>query len=126
MSASEDFAAVLDSLIVCKFLRHCFSDFYREATELLSKVTGWDCSGAELIRTGARIHTMKKLFNVREGWQPKDEWLPQRLLREPLPTVVGAGIGLSPEELRQMIQSYYQAHGWDEIGFVPEKTLGEL
>ena len=31
VAASEDFAAVLDSLIVCKFLRKCFSDFYGEA-----------------------------------------------------------------------------------------------
>ena len=40
VAASEDFAAVLDSLIVCKFLRKCFSDFYTEAAELLSHVTG--------------------------------------------------------------------------------------
>jgi len=126
VSASEDFAAVLDSLIVCKFLRNCFVDFYPEAAELLSKVTGWDYSGAELMRTGARIHTMKKLFNIREGWQPKDDWLPQRLLSETLPTGVGAGAGLSPGELRQMILSYYQARGWDENGFVPEKKLAEL
>ena len=126
VSASEDFAAVLDSLIVCKFLRHCFDDFYREAAELLSTVTGWDCSGAELMRTGARIHTMKKLFNVREGWQPKDDWLPERLLSETLPTGVGAGIGLSPDELRQMLQSYYQARGWNEDGFVPEEKSTEL
>ncbi len=123
---SEDFAAVLDSLIVCKFLRKCFNDFYPEAAELLSKVTGWDYSGAELMRTGARIHTMKKLFNIREGWQPKDDWLPERLLNEVLPTGVGAGIGLSRDELRQMIQSYYQARGWDENGFVPENKSAEL
>jgi aldehyde:ferredoxin oxidoreductase len=126
VSASEDFAAVLDSLIVCKFLRHCFSDFYPEAAELLSRVTGWDYSPNELMRTGTRIHTMKKLFNIREGWQPKDDWLPERLLNEALPSGVGAGIGLSPDELRQMIQSYYQARGWDENGLVPENKVAEL
>jgi len=123
---SEDFAAVLDSLIVCKFLRNCFSDFYPEAAELLSKVTGWGYSGAELMRAGARIHTMKKLFNIREGWQTKDDWLPERLLSETLPTGVGAGIGLSPDELREMIQSYYQARGWDENGFILKTNLTEL
>ncbi len=126
VSDSEDFAAVLDSLIVCKFLRKCFNDFYREAAELLSKVTGWDCSDVEIRRSGARIHTMKKLFNVREGWQPKDDWLPERLLNEVLPTGVGVGVGLSPDELRDMILSYYRARGWDENGFVPEKKLAEL
>jgi aldehyde:ferredoxin oxidoreductase len=126
VAASEDFAAVLDSLIVCKFLRKCFGDFYGEAAELLSKVTGWDVSGTELRRIGACIHTIKKLFNVREGWQPKDDWLPERLLSENLPTGVGAGIGLSPDELRQMIQSYYQARGWDNQGYIPESRLREL
>jgi aldehyde:ferredoxin oxidoreductase len=123
---SEDFAAVLDSMIVCKFLRKCFNDFYPEAAELLSKVTGWDYTGAELVRTGARIHTMKKLFNIREGWQSKDDWLPERLLNETLPTGVGAGIGLTPDELREMIQRYYEARGWDENGFVPENNLAQL
>ena len=124
--ASEDFAAVLDSLIVCKFLRNCFTDFYSQAAELLSKITGWNYSGAELVRTGARIHTMKKLFNVREGWQSKDDWLPQRLLNEVLPTGVGAGIGLTSDELQQMIQSYYQVRGWDEKGLIPPQKSLEL
>jgi molybdopterin-guanine dinucleotide biosynthesis protein A len=34
--------------------------------------------------------------------------------------------GLSAQELRQIIQSYYQARGWDEHGYVPESTLAEL
>ena len=73
MRASEDFAALVDSLIVCKFLRRCFNDFYREAAELLSNVTGWKCSSTELRQIGERIHTVKKLFNPREGWQLKDD-----------------------------------------------------
>jgi aldehyde:ferredoxin oxidoreductase len=124
--ASEDFAAVLDSMIVCKFLRKCFTDFYAESAELLSKVTGWPCSSVELRRVGERIHTLKKLFNLREGWRPDDDWLPPRLLSEPLPTGVAQGIGLSTAELREMIEGYYKAREWDEKGFVPEKKLKEL
>jgi len=126
VAASEDFAATLDSLIVCKFLRKCFSDYYQEAAEIVSKVTGWDYTGAELKRAGERIHTLKKLFNVREGWQPEDDWLPERLLSEALPTGVAAGVGLSSDELRQMIRSYYQARGWDDYGYIPESRLAEL
>jgi aldehyde:ferredoxin oxidoreductase len=126
VAASEDFAAVLDSLIVCKFLRKCFSDFYSEAAELLSKVTGWNCSSSELRRVGERIHNLKKLFNIREGWQPQDDWLPERVLSESLPTGVAQGAGLTSRELRQMIQGYYQSRGWDERGFVPAKKLREL
>ena len=126
VAASEDFAAVLDSLIVCKFLRKCFSDFYREGAELLSKVTGWDCSSDELKRIGERIHNLKKLFNQREGWRAEDDWLPQRLLSEVLPTGVAQGVGLSANDLREMIGGYYQARGWDENGFIPQSKLREL
>lgn len=126
VAASEDFAAVLDSLIVCKFLRKCFSDFYTEAAELLFQVTGWSYTAAELRRAGERIHTSKKLFNIRERWQPEDDWLPERLLREALPTGVGAGAGLSPGELREMIRGYYETRAWDDRGFVPASKLDEL
>ena len=126
VAASEDFAAVLDSLVICKFLRKCFTDFYGEAAELLGKVTGWNCSKEELKRTGARIHTLKKLFNIREGWRPQDDWLPEKVLSETLPTGVARGVGLTTEELREMIQSYYQARQWDENGLIPEPKLREL
>ena len=126
VAASEDFASVLDSLIVCKFLRKCFTDFYSEGAELLSKVTGWDCTGEELRRIGQRIHTLKKLFNIREGWRTEDDWLPPRLLADALPTGVGRGTSLTPAELNEMIQSYYQARGWDNRGFVSAENLREL
>jgi aldehyde:ferredoxin oxidoreductase len=126
VAASEDFAAVLDSMIVCKFLRKCFTDFYRDGAELLSAVTGWNVSSEELQRIGTRIHTMKKLFNIREGWQAKDDWLPERLLSESLPTGVARGVGLSKDELREMIQGYFKARGWDDAGLVPEQKLREL
>jgi aldehyde:ferredoxin oxidoreductase len=126
VAASEDFAAVLDSLIVCKFLRKCFTDFYAEAAEMLGLVTGWDYTAAELRSAGERIHTQKKVFNIRERWEPDDDWLPSRLLSETLPTGVGAGVGLSPNELREMVLGYYQARQWDENGFVPARKLDEL
>ena len=126
VAASEDFATVLDSLIICKFLRKCFTDFYAEAAELLGKVTGWHCSSDELRQTGVRIHTLKKLFNIREGWQTGDDWLPPRLLAETLPTGVARGTSLTSAELGEMIQSYYQARGWDENGYIPERKLRKL
>ena len=126
VAASEDFASVLDSLIVCKFLRKCFIDFYGEAAELLNKVTGWDFSAGELRRIGERIQISKRLFNEREGWRPADDWLPPRLLGEALPTGVAQGVVLTTDELKEMIGSYYHARGLDENGFVPGKKLQEL
>jgi len=126
VAASEDFSAVLDSLVVCKFLRKCFTDFYAESAEVLSKVTGWSVTAAELQQVGERINTLKKLFNLRQGWQPPDDWLPSRLLSEPLPTGVGQGVELTATELRVMIAGYYKARGWDENGYVPREKQEAL
>jgi aldehyde:ferredoxin oxidoreductase len=112
--------------VVCKFLRKCFTDFYGEAAGIVSAVTGWGYSAAELRRAGERICTLKKLFNVREGWQPEDDWLPARLLAEPLASGVAQGTVLSAEELREMIAGYYRAREWDDTGFVPQRKLLEL
>jgi aldehyde:ferredoxin oxidoreductase len=126
VAASEDHAAVLDSLIICKFLRKCFRDFYSEAAELLNKVTGWDFSASELRLAGERIQIFKRLFNQREGWRPEDDWLPPRLLGEALPTGVAKGIALTAVELKEMIRGYYQARELDENGFVTEGKVRKL
>jgi aldehyde:ferredoxin oxidoreductase len=48
------------------------------------------------------------------------------LLSEVLPTGVAQGVGLSADDLRQMIAGYYQARGWDENGFIRQSKLTEL
>ena len=126
VAASEDHAAVQDSLIVCKFLRRCFSDFYAEAADLLAKVTGWDYTGDELRRAAERIHTLKRWFNQREGWRPEDDGLPSRVLTESLATGAAQGTRLTREELREMIRDYYGARRWDENGRIPVARLKEL
>src|SRR6185437_4220637 len=47
--------AVMDSLILCKFLRGVFTDPFTEWAGLLSAVTGWEVSGGELHETARRI-----------------------------------------------------------------------
>src|SRR6516225_9224819 len=110
---TEDRAAVMDSLILCKFLRGVFSEPFGEWAALLSAVTGWDVDGAELRRTARRIVMAKRVFNIREGWQASDDWLPERLLSEPVTTGSGRVAALTPERLRGMISAYYTARGLD-------------
>jgi aldehyde:ferredoxin oxidoreductase len=84
----EDFSAVLDSLIWCKFLRKVFHDLYTESAAIYEPITGWSMTAAELRQAGERINTLKKLFNIREGWKQEDDTLPSRVLTEALPTGV--------------------------------------
>ena len=122
----EDFSAVLDSLIWCKFLRKVFDDFYDESAAIYEHVTGWAMTPDDLKQAGERINNLKKLFNVREGWTPEDDTLPPRVLQEELPTGMVRGIGLSGDDLDMMIAGYYRARGWTDDGLVPDEKIREL
>jgi aldehyde:ferredoxin oxidoreductase len=115
---TENKAALMDSLILCKFLRGVFADFYSEAAEMLRLVTGWDVTAEELRRTAACIVTAKKEFNIRAGWTPAEDTLPERLLSEALPEDERAQ--LSPERLRTLVQAYNRARGWTVEGWLVE------
>lgn len=118
---TEDKAALMDSLILCKFLRGVFSDFYAEAAEMLRLVTGWDVTTDELRATAARIVTAKKQFNILAGWTPAEDTLPDRLLRQALPE--DARAQLSPERLGALVQAYNRARGWTSEGWLPDGPL---
>ena len=119
----EDFSAVLDSLIWCKFLRKAFHDLYAESAAIYAHVTGWPMTAAELRQAGERINTLKKLFNIREGWRQADDTLPPRVLTATLPTGVVQGVGLTRADLDMMIQGYYRARGWTVAGLIPGASL---
>jgi aldehyde:ferredoxin oxidoreductase len=123
---TEDRAAIMDSLILCKFLRGVFAEPFDEWAGLLRAVTGWDVDGAELRATARRIVLAKRAFNAREGATAADDWLPERFLSEELTVVSGRTAALSPARLRAMIDDYYAARGLDTEGRVQRADLDDL
>lgn len=123
---TEDRAAVMDSLILCKFLRGVFTDPFGEWAELLASVTGWDVTGDELRATARRIVLAKRVYNIREGWQPSDDWLPDRLLNEPLTLPSGRVAVLTAGRLRAMIDVYYKRRGLNHEGRADPGIVDEL
>ncbi len=123
---TEDRAALMDSLILCKFLRGVFTDLFAESADLLARVTGWDVTAEELHQTARRIVTAKKLYNLREGWTAAEDTLPARFLSQALPAGATGEARLPPERLQAMIQAYYQARDWGGAGRVPWTTLQNL
>jgi aldehyde:ferredoxin oxidoreductase len=122
---TEDRAAVMDSMILCKFLRGVFNDPFAEWAALLASVTGWGLTGAELRATARRIVLAKRVYNIREGWRPEDDWLPERLLSEPVTLPSGRIAALTPGRLRSMIDVYYKSRGLDCEGRPgPESVAG--
>jgi aldehyde:ferredoxin oxidoreductase len=123
---TEDRAAIMDSLILCKFLRGVFEEPMPEWSRLLNAVTGWDTDAAELAITAQRIVMTKRLFNVREGWTREEDWLPERFLSEPVALDSGRQATLSAERLESMISSYYRGRGLELTGLPRTETLTEL
>lgn len=123
---TENEAAVMDSLILCKFLRNLFDDRLSAMAEMLELVTGWDMSRDELQKTAERIVTAKKLFNIRQGWTPAEDTLPRRMLSQPLSGGVSAGARLSGEQLQRLVLAYNRARGWSDTGWIPDRLLMKL
>ena len=107
---TEDKAALMDSLILCKFLRGVFVDFHAESAEMLRFVTGWDVTADELRETARRIVTAKRQFNLLAGWTPAEDTLPERFLSTPLPGDPSAV--LSRERLDELVAEYHRQRGW--------------
>jgi aldehyde:ferredoxin oxidoreductase len=107
---TEDKAALMDSMIICKFLRGVFDDFHAEAAEMLRSVTGWDVTADELRETAKRIVSAKRQFNLLAGWTPAEDTLPDRFLNTPLPNDPEAS--LSRERLDSLVAEYHRQRGW--------------
>ena len=122
----EDYSAVMDSLIWCKFIRKVFDDFYVESSMIINEVTGWDMTAEELKKCGERINNLKKLFNIREGWKSDDDTLPHRILTEPVNEGPNEGDRLSENQLNVMIDSYYRVRGWEKDGTIPSQKLKDM
>jgi aldehyde:ferredoxin oxidoreductase len=121
---TEDKAALMDSMILCKFLRGVFDDFFAESAAMLNLVTGWDTTAAELIQTARRIVTAKKLFNIRAGWTPAEDTLPDRFFDQPLSDDDQAQ--LSAPHLRSAVERYNLLRGWVADGRLELSALESL
>jgi aldehyde:ferredoxin oxidoreductase len=106
----EDAYAVYDSLIACKF--HGFALFstleyeFDDIAKLLAAVTGLKWTSEGLHEVGARIYTLERLFNAREGFNSKHDALPRKFRIR----------------LDNLLRDYYKERGWNKEG-VPTKKV---
>ena len=94
--------------------------------ECVEAVTGWPVSLWELIKTSERANNLKRAFNVREGFGPADDCLPERMF-QPLENGALEGVAIDREEFARMLELYYDMAGWDrKSGFPTPAKLAEL
>jgi aldehyde:ferredoxin oxidoreductase len=87
--------------------------------------TGFAMSAQEFLMTGERIYNLKRAFNFKHGMQKDEDRLPERLLKEPLPSGGAKGSVAHFDEVKN---DYYVIRGWDMTTGKPTRekleTLG--
>lgn len=111
----QEFAAVLDSAVMCPFASFALGE--SDVSALLSAVTGISYSSQDLLKMGERIWNLERLFNLRAGFSCEDDTLPQRMF---------SSDGIPEAEFKKAIADYYQLRGWDEFGAPHVDKLKQL
>jgi aldehyde:ferredoxin oxidoreductase len=121
VSVHQDSAAVIDSLVYCKFTNLAVAEEFFART--LSAVTGQHFTADDLMMVGERVWTLERLYNLREGFTKEDDTLPERLLNEPVSEGPSKGFTV---KLAPMLEEYYAFRGWDKNGVPKPDKLKEL
>ena len=107
--------SAMDSLNLCQFVYGPAWQLYGpdDMVELVRTVTGWDdITFDELQRVGERRINMLRAFNAREGFDRKNDIIPEKLFK-PLKGGVSDGWVLDRDEVAAAINKYYEICGWD-------------
>ena len=125
---TQNFTAVGDSLVMCRFLHERAFGFVidENTATALNLVTGWDVGADELERIGERIYNLERLVSVGQGADRGHDTLPYRAMHEPIPDGPARGRHCPPEQLEKMLDAYYRMRGWSPRGIPTPRKLKEL
>ena len=95
-----------------------------QKVEIVRSVTGWKTTAFELMKVVERGNTLARIFNLREGFTEKDDWLPPRFFK---PRTSGnLKDAVSAKDLQNAKLLYYDMMGWTEKGVPKKSALDEL
>lgn len=118
---SQDAIATIDSTGLCLFTSGSW-DMADYADQIDAACEG-DWTVERLEKTGERIWTIERQFNITAGMGRADDTLPPRLLNDPAPSGTAKGRVC---ELNTMLDEYYELRGWDTNGKPTTETLARL
>ncbi len=79
-----------------------------------------------LNKVGERMFNLERAFNVREGFDRKQDTLPVRMRTEPLHTRKAKGEGQIVSHQEEFLDKYYQLRGWTQAGIPTAEKLKVL
>lgn len=120
----QDYLAGLDTLVKCDF--GAFGITPERYAMLFKAATGLEVDAAFFQRVGERIWNQIRLYNLREGITAKEDFLPRRIVSEPLPGGPHKGRRISNPDMNRMLADYYTLRGWDDNGRPADEKLQAL
>lgn len=119
----QNFCAAKYSAGICA-MWHLTVDTLAQVVNAYLNETHFD--GPSLYKLGERIYNLGRVFNVREGFRRKDDYLSPRVMTEGLERGKASGQRIPPEAFDYMLSEYYKLRGWDEEGIPKMDTLKQL
>ena len=114
----ENWCAIIDSLEVCKNLAENMELLpFKKAAEIAEAVTGIHFTEGSMFEIGERIVNLERAYLAREGIRRKDDYLPERFIKEPLPNGNSKGAVF---EIEPMLNEYYAEREWDLKTGIPK------
>ncbi len=121
----QDNRAYVDSLGVCTVVRGSMDFSENPKSEVMPAVTGYDFT-PELMKIGNRIYTLERIILNREGIFRKDDMMPERIIKEAVPSGPIKGQVLTQDMYEVMLDEYYDKRGWDREGVPKQDTIQKL
>ena len=118
---SQDMVAMIDSTGLCLFTSNAWGA--ADYCKLVDAACPGDWSEERLRETGERIWNLERMFNLKAGLTRKDDSLPPRMLKDPLPSGFAKG---GVNELEVLLPEYYRLRGWDANGVPGAEKLRAL
>ncbi|WP_457551423.1 aldehyde ferredoxin oxidoreductase family protein [Desulfobacula sp.] len=125
---AEDLNAVVDSLIACKFT--FFAAGLEEYASVYEAVTGIETTAQGLLKKGEEIYYNERIINALNGFDARDDDLPDRFFSEPGSS--GNNISIPPINKNNFLDArkkYYSIRGLTKNGMPRKdkaKSLGLL
>ncbi len=95
-----------------------------EISELYSAVTGWETSVEDLKFLAMKQLNLEKAFNLRfTDFDRKDDMPTLRDQIEPIPSGGLKGWKMDMDKYNEMLDEYYDLHGWDRKTSYPKKQI---
>ena len=123
-AAVSKFKMVIDGAGLCLFGAQTGIDRF-QVFELINAAMGWQRAPDEYLEIGKRIQTLRQMFNIREGVDPRSLKVSPRA--QGIPPLEEGPLKGKTYNLDALMQHYWLAMGWDSQTGIPlPETVQQL